>query len=118
MEARDSGCPAASVEAKSTATRRLQRVIKAAIPEVRACYNAGLERAHGGRDPQGRFVVQWNVGPLGEVYRPRIKEGSFPDPEVQRCVLRRVRALRFEPPINGWLGISYPFKLKATKKTP
>ena len=80
---------------------------------VRACYQERLAADSRRGSPQGRFVVGWSVGPLGEVYDARIAKAAFGDPEVQRCILGVIRGLRFNPPVDGWQVIHYPFNLSS-----
>lgn len=58
------------------------------------CYSEGL-----GRDPAlwGRLQAHVELGPAGGVSRARETESRFPDPEVSRCVLGRIRAWRIAP---------------------
>jgi len=108
-----SGCQLLPSDAAADAARRkaVGATVRRRMKAIKACYERGLAK-NAQRPPQGKVVVSWQVGPLGRVYGARVKQASFPDPTVQRCVLDVVDAIRFKPPLDGWMRITYPFILK------
>ena len=96
--------PGAALRQAITTRMRSQRKV------WKRCYDRSLKGS--GVKKQGRFVVAFGIGPLGEVYEPRIKEGAFPDAGVQECVLKSLRGLRFPAPPDGWVSVSYPLNLR------
>jgi len=73
------------------------------------CYQNELDTS---TQLQGRVVLGFSIGPHGEAHGVRVKEGTLPSAEVQRCILNTVTEARFEPPTDGWVDISYPVTLK------
>ena len=86
---------------------RLQAVMVAHMPAMRACYEARLaERA----TLTGEITLAFTVSPWGELWDARIDASSLPDPDAQRCLLGELRAMRLDPPLpGGWpVQVSYP----------
>ena len=63
------------------------------IGVAKGCYNARLSV-----DPSlsGRFLVQVDIGPMGEVMNSDIISNTMADPEVAKCVLEKVPALQYK----------------------
>lgn len=85
----------------------IRRVIKSNERQVRACYEAALNRQP---DLKGRLLLRWKIGDLGKVYEASVKESSLGSTAVANCVLRRLRTWRFPEPPPGVEGeVEYPF---------
>ncbi len=86
----------------------IRQVVKAHVHEVRACYQAGLER-----DPglTGRLSVAFEIGPSGAVDAVEmVGAEEFPDPEVPACIARAIASWQFPaPPDGGRIRVSYPW---------
>ena len=102
----ESGC---TVGSSSYEQRKgLKDGFSAAQSRFKACVDESGEFSHA----QGRLVVELKVGPYGGVREARFGSGSFPDPQVQACILEEIRAIQFSPPTDGWLAVSYPLELR------
>ncbi len=86
----------------------IQRVIRAAVPQIKGCYQARLVK-----DPtlEGRVVVRMAIAPDGAVEQASITTGLQPD--VDDCIKGVVESLSFPPPKDGApVIVSYPFVFK------
>jgi hypothetical protein len=82
------------------------RVVRAALPRVRHCYERAL-----GPDPEltGKLAARFTIGADGRVADAGADESSLPG-EVDRCVVDVVRTLRFPAPRGGGVVVvRYPF---------
>lgn len=94
------------------AKEAIRRVIQLHVKEVRFCYEQSLQRRP---DLQGRVLVQFAIGPSGEV---KIASGSAQDAalnEVVRCIASSVQRWQFPAPAGGGIvRVQYPFMLQFT----
>jgi hypothetical protein len=102
--------PAAATCPEATSTDRLskeqvQSTVRAELPRLRACYEAGLARVPG---LKGRISVWFEIAPGGEVFYAHLAKTNLPDPETERCMLDVFRAMHFSPPAGGVVTIEYP----------
>lgn len=82
-------------------------VVRAHLPEIRACYEAGLRSRP---DLRGRLVVRFTVEADGAVTGAEVASSTLGDGQVEACVLERVRAMQFPPtPRGASIRVSYPF---------
>lgn len=94
--------------AEAASATELRTVIEVARPEVRRCYQTGLADA----SFEGKVELKLVLTPDGDVFDARVVSSSVVDADVQRCVLKHTRGLRFPPPANGIAIIKYPMMLK------
>ena len=99
------GCKAP--DANRDAVTRIRGVIEAARPDLRRCYQAGLADA----SFEGKVLMKIELTPDGDVFDARVESSSIVEAEVQRCALKRMRSLRFPPPVNGAATFRYPLHL-------
>lgn len=88
----------------------IRRIVRAHINEIRHCYNQGLVR-----DPnlKGRVVVQFKIGPTGNVPAAVVQSSTVKDNAVNNCVAKAVRRWTFpKPPSGGMSSVTYPFILE------
>lgn len=90
----------------------IQRVIRRHVAAVRFCYQRALAK-----DPKlaGKAVVRFVIDPDGKVSAAEIRDSSLKAPEVEGCILKRVRSWRFPQPEGGAVRVAYPFVFKADK---
>ena len=71
---------------------QVRRVVDSREGDLRACYEHELRA-----DPtfQGGIVLSWEILPDGSVSAPMVLRSTLDAPQVEECVLRRVRAWRF-----------------------
>ncbi|MEN0065099.1 MAG: AgmX/PglI C-terminal domain-containing protein [Myxococcota bacterium] len=82
--------------------------VGAAMGQVRACYERSLKA-----DPglAGRMTVTWRVLPDGSVSGAAVKGKGLGDPELSRCIERRVTRWRF-PTSARATPVELPFTLR------
>jgi|GEM_PF-1288528 len=91
----------------SLSRETIQRTVKGSLSSIRRCYEAELQKQPGLR---GKLVVAWTIGPLGRVTAASASQNTVGSVDVERCVVRVVRAMEFVPPKNGRdVVVHYPF---------
>jgi hypothetical protein len=83
----------------------IQRVMRAAFPRFRRCFEDGLR---GCPNLQERVVVRFVIGEDGRVASARDAGSNLPDARVVACVVGAFRTLRFPPPAGGRVTVVYP----------
>ncbi|TVR02207.1 MAG: TonB family protein [Deltaproteobacteria bacterium] len=85
----------------------IQRVIREHRREIRACYEAELQR---NENLRGRVAIEFVIAPDGSVASAQVAESSLNSREVENCVTNRMRRWRFpEPRGGGIVRVTYPF---------
>ncbi len=90
----------------------IRRALREHLPEVRACYEAGLAQ-----DPtiKGRVSIQFTITSTGAVAGAMVHESEIGDAQVGRCIAGAVESWRFpEPEGGGDVTMTYPFALTPT----
>jgi hypothetical protein len=91
-------CPSKRREGRSTkggpAREDLARVVKAASPAIRACYEDALRRLG---SVAGRLTVRAIVAPAGHIYDMCLEDVTFLDAPTVSCVLAALGAMEFAP---------------------
>jgi TonB family protein len=86
---------------------KLQRYVRRQMPEVKRCYEAGLQRDDAA---SGKLTLRFTIAPGGEVRDVRVAASTFRRREVPACVAEVVRRWRtpFRPaePVD----VEYPFR--------
>ena len=87
-------------------SRVIARFVKLGMGGIKFCYEMGLKR-----NPKlaGKVVVEFVIGTSGRVSTARVTFSSLGDRGVESCIVRSVLRLRFPPPKNGSVKVSYPF---------
>ena len=99
-------------EQPSIPRSEIQRVIREATGQVRYCYERALAR-----EPtlEGTVRVRFVIAPDGSVTSASVTSSTVGKPDMEECVLQRVRALAFPPPDNGAdVTVNYPFRFQHT----
>jgi hypothetical protein len=89
----------------------IRRVVRANIGQIRACYEKALNQ-----DPSlyGKIVIQWTIGPQGQVVEAGVKSTTMNSPAVESCAVARLKTWKFPvPPTNELPVVSYPFVFQA-----
>ncbi len=83
----------------------IRRIMRAHMGELRACYEQGLNS-----DPslEGKVVVRFGVDPQGKVVGVVIESSELADEGVEKCLVGRVKRLRFPAQTDGIDWITYP----------
>lgn len=88
----------------------IQQVVRVNLPEVRACYEAGLERQP---ELAGRVVVHFVIAANGAIDSAEVREDGLGDGAVAECIVADIRGWHFpEPEGHGVVGVTYPFVLR------
>lgn len=88
----------------------INEVVQRHRSEIRACYDAALQRNPGLR---GKIVVAFNIAPNGIVQSASIKESTLGDGALGSCIVSRVKSWIFpkpEAPVVTEVS-AYPFYL-------
>ena len=88
----------------------IQRVIRDASGQVRYCYERALAQ-----EPtlEGMVRVRFVIAPDGSVTSASVTSSTMGKPDMEECVLQRIRALTFPPPDNGAdVTVNYPFRFQ------
>lgn len=107
------GRPGVVVDTKPPVTtgalsrEEIQRAMRRVLNQIRFCYERELQRAP---DLEGKLAVLFVIAPDGAVASASAKENTLGSAEVEGCVLRVVRRLRFPSPRGaGQVVVTYPF---------
>jgi hypothetical protein len=100
--------PHHEVDAGPPLTREEVRlVVRAKLPQVRACFDAGLVRAP---DIGGRVLLRFTIGSDGRVRSVMVDEDELGDAVVTDCLRAELSSWQFPRPRDGVpITIAYPF---------
>ncbi|MBZ5709179.1 AgmX/PglI C-terminal domain-containing protein [Nannocystis pusilla] len=84
----------------------IRRVVRAHIPEIRACYNEGLARKP---ELAGKLTVDFMIGTDGHVSSSEVQGSTLADATVEGCIEATVMNWLFPKPDGGVVKVSYPF---------
>jgi TonB family protein len=73
---------------------------------IRACYERQL-MIH--ENLSGKLAIRWTINMEGRVDAASVTETSVRNSEVENCVMRVVRNMRFEKPEGGICVVQWPF---------
>ncbi|MDP2344601.1 MAG: AgmX/PglI C-terminal domain-containing protein [Deltaproteobacteria bacterium] len=89
----------------------IQRVINRAMGRLRYCYEKELN-TH--QDLEGKVTPQWTIGGTGDVMAASMMQTTMGNRNVDECVLRVIRQLKFPAPRGaGVVHVTYPFIFSA-----
>jgi RNA polymerase sigma factor (sigma-70 family) len=93
----------------------IRSAVRSMLPEVQHCYEAWLA-VHPGLG--GRLVTSFTIdtddGVEGRVTRISLADAGIGHVPLEGCILSSVSDLRFEPPLDGPLNVTYPMVLTET----
>lgn len=95
--------------APALSPQEIERVFQSAMPHIRVCYAARLNEVP---DLSVDMEVLLLVDADGRVSDADITRGERADAALSRCVLERVRRLRFPPPRTGTMNVRRTFQLR------
>ena len=92
--------------------KNLSDVVRRRAGAIRVCYEKRLQIKQG---LKGKIVVQWRIGLDGKVEQANVVGGqsSLKDSNVQSCILRTIRRMRFAKPEGGKCVVRWPFVFRA-----
>lgn len=89
----------------------VRRVVLANIRQVKACYEAELNKNLG---LSGKVVIGWTVQGPGRVQKAWVQSSTLRNSRVENCIRRRLSNWRFpEAPSGSQYTVTYPFVLSA-----
>ncbi len=89
----------------------IRRVVHRHLPEVRFCYEQGLQQ---NPSLEGRVTANWIIAGDGHVQSSSIAASTLSNNAVESCIASAVRRWTFPTPENrGVVGVNYPFVLQS-----
>lgn len=84
-----------------------KKKIKANMAGFQKCYKAALKT---NPELKGEVTLDWDIGDNGKVHRAEAKNSTLNAPEVETCMLEKLKTIRF-PPANASqvMTVNYPF---------
>lgn len=106
--------PAKKKAGSQEATGKLEAAAIKAVMNKNAsgfkyCYERSLAK---NPSLQGKVTISFTIGTKGTVTRAEVKGTSLDDAEVEKCILNRMKKLRFPKPKGGAVKVSYPLIFK------
>jgi len=90
----------------------IKKVINENKNQVRYCYEVELQR---NQNLEGRVEVKWIIGATGAVATVAIKNSTIKNPNVEQCLMAKIKNWKFPPPAGGGtVEVNYPFVFKAS----
>ena len=77
---------------------------------IRYCYERELQND---AELGGRISVNWTIDLEGRVSSASVVENSMGSRDVESCIIREVRRMRFDQPDGGMVVVTYPFTFRA-----
>lgn len=88
--------------------------IQRQLPAVRTCYDNASEPKP---KREATVVVRFDIDATGQVETAEIAHSDLKNTEVEDCLLRRMRRMKFPvPPAGEPVSTSYPFSFEPKKK--
>ncbi len=84
----------------------LRSVVRRRAGAIRACYEKRLQVRAG---LAGKMTARWTIGLDGAVASATTVSSNLGDAEVETCVLRAIRRMRFGAPEGGVCVVQWPF---------
>jgi TonB family protein len=84
----------------------IKKVIQGNVGRFKYCYDKEL---HASPTLEGKVVVKLVIGPKGTVTKASIDSSSLGNKNVEACVLKTARKMKFPRPKGGSVVVSYPF---------
>ncbi|MFN3201892.1 MAG: TonB family protein [Bradymonadia bacterium] len=89
----------------------IRKVIRRHREEYKYCYERQLQAQ---RDLSGKIKVKFAIGANGKVIGAKVLESTMNSPEVERCLVKRIRRWQFPAPGGGaTVFVKYPFVFKS-----
>lgn len=85
-------------------------VVMRNIGQITYCYEVGLQKKSNLR---GRVLVDFTINPHGNVSAVSIAGSSLRSPQVENCMMNKVKGWKFPRPVGGVnVEVNYPFALQ------
>jgi TonB family protein len=86
---------------------QIQRVVRAHMGAVRACYEIEAQRNPG---LKGGVTVQWSIDPSGAVTNASVASSTLSNARVEGCLVRQVKNWKFPGADTATVVSGFPFK--------
>jgi hypothetical protein len=95
----------------SLSAEAIRRVVVRHLPEVRFCYEQGLQQRP---DLEGRVVTRFTINQSGAVQIALVSSSDLNDARVEQCMTGAIRRWTFPQPADGGVvTVTYPFVMSA-----
>ncbi|MCA9592323.1 MAG: energy transducer TonB [Myxococcales bacterium] len=88
----------------------VQKVVRTNLHKIKSCYESALKKTPA---LEGRIIVRFVIGLDGRVSSATRDKGGV-SPEVDACVLRAFKGMRFPKPKAGVVVVRYPVVFKSS----
>jgi TonB family protein len=104
--------PGKTIIQGSLSKEEIGRVIRRNLARFKYCYEKQL---NANPNLAGKVAVYFTIAPTGEVAQASVRETSMNDENVESCVIKVMRSLKFPKPRGGGIVVvTYPFVFAAT----
>jgi TonB family protein len=104
--------PGKTIIQGSLSKEEIGRVIRRNLARFKYCYEKQL---NSNPNLSGKVAVYFTIAPTGDVASASIRETSMNDENVESCVVKVMRSLKFPKPRGGGIVVvTYPFVFAAT----
>ena len=104
--------PGRTIVKGSLSKAEIGRVIRRNLPRFKHCYEKELNK---NPDLGGKVAVYFTIAPTGSVAQAKVRETSMDDTNVESCVVKVMKSLKFPKPKGGGIVVvTYPFVFAAT----
>ncbi len=103
--------PGKTIIQGSLSKEDIARVIRRNLARFKYCYEKEL---NANPNLSGKIAVYFTIAPTGSVAEASVRETSMNDTNVEECVVKVMRSLKFpEPKGGGIVVVTYPFVFNA-----
>ena len=104
--------PGRTIIRGSLSKEEINRVIRRNLARFKYCYEKQL---NANPNLSGKISVYFTIAPTGSVAKASVRESSMNDENVERCVSKVMRTLKFPNPRGGGIVVvTYPFVFAST----
>jgi pSer/pThr/pTyr-binding forkhead associated (FHA) protein len=104
--------PGRTIIKGSLSKEEIGRVIRRNLARFKYCYEKEL---NANPNLSGKIAVYFTIAPTGAVAEASVRETSMNDSNVETCVLKVMRSLKFPKPRGGGIVVvTYPFVFAST----
>ncbi len=90
--------------------KNIEHVISGAIDDMTDCYQ---EHVADKKLIDGQFTLQWVLNTCGRVSSPQVVTNSYQSKELNSCLLKSMRGLKFDKPTGrGNVMVTYPISFE------
>ena len=99
--------PGKVISKGSLSREEIQRVIRRVMNQIKFCYERELNK---NPNLEGKIVASWVIQGSGDVGTAKASQNTMGNANVEECVMRIIKRLRFpQPQGGGQVFVTYPF---------